>query len=297
MGIRPSFQFYPGDWMSDKELRRCSHELKGIWIDLLCILHDSDEYGILRWTMDELAQAVGTTTSKVKRLFDYGILKGGPMDTMVNGYTHVTKDGIEETLIPAQKGPLFYCKRMVKDEHLRQKRGSHGVKSIYNDNVPKKKASKDTIVNDKDDSKDTIQVSPSSPSSSSSSSSSTSLLRGSAKPKDDPGQEQEIRLLYSKGLARAIIAQYGSFLIITKDIELDPETEMLFDKIWTACDQSYPREYLLAFILTSFGKKDPQAFLITVLTRAKHSPSVDSMARAKKLFEKWDNSPKIEDVA
>ena len=31
---RPSFQFYPADWLGNTNLRRCSHSEKGAWIDV-----------------------------------------------------------------------------------------------------------------------------------------------------------------------------------------------------------------------------------------------------------------------
>jgi len=161
MAIRPSFQFYPDAWISNAKLKRCSHELKGIWIDIICLLHDSDEYGVLRWPLEDIAQAVGTTKTKVQKLADYGILCGGPKDTMVSSLVHVAKDKSEEILIESCEGPLWFSPRLIKDEHFRQKRGSHGSKSVYNDNVPKKKASKDTIGRSMEGS---IGVSPPTPS-------------------------------------------------------------------------------------------------------------------------------------
>lgn len=60
----PSFQFYPGDWLKDAELRRCSHAAKGVWIDMLCLMFECDERGVLAtagraWTFDEIVRAVG----------------------------------------------------------------------------------------------------------------------------------------------------------------------------------------------------------------------------------------------
>jgi hypothetical protein len=46
---RPSLQFYPADWMANRNLRRCSLAARGAWMDVLCVLHDSeDEYGLVR---------------------------------------------------------------------------------------------------------------------------------------------------------------------------------------------------------------------------------------------------------
>ncbi len=43
----PSFQFYPGDWLTDTSLRMCSPETRGVWIDLLCHMHMANERGFL----------------------------------------------------------------------------------------------------------------------------------------------------------------------------------------------------------------------------------------------------------
>src|SRR5713226_5956827 len=55
---RPAFQFYPGDWRSNAKLRRCSFAERGIWLEVMCLLHDSDEYGVLRWPLDDVGAEV-----------------------------------------------------------------------------------------------------------------------------------------------------------------------------------------------------------------------------------------------
>ena len=80
---RPSFQFYPGDWLSDLKLRRCSPAARGVWIDVLCALHDSDDgYGMVRWTLKELARTVGASMVHLRELVDKGVLRGS--DTHVD---------------------------------------------------------------------------------------------------------------------------------------------------------------------------------------------------------------------
>ena len=44
MSVRPSFQFYPGDWQSSSNLRRCTHGEKGAWVDVMCLMHDPVSY-------------------------------------------------------------------------------------------------------------------------------------------------------------------------------------------------------------------------------------------------------------
>ena len=82
MAKLPSFQFYPGDWMKDPNLRRCSHAAKGVWIDMLCLMFECDERGVLAsggvpWGLDEIARAVGgapdMTLSCVEELLAMGV--------------------------------------------------------------------------------------------------------------------------------------------------------------------------------------------------------------------------------
>lgn len=129
---RPSLQFYPGDWQSNPKLRRCSHAEKGIWLDVLCILHDQDEYGILRWPLKELALAVHAKPSALQGLVNKGVLKGadsdGECEKLVYIPRHGRKDGEPLTLIEAQPGPIWFSSRMVRDEYIRKVRAENEPK-------------------------------------------------------------------------------------------------------------------------------------------------------------------------
>lgn len=123
---RPSFQFYPADWRNNANLRRCSPAARGIWIDVICVLHDSDEYGMVRWPLNDLANAANAPIKLVRELVEKSVLKGH--DKTVDRpfiYTPRTgrKDGPPVTLIPTQAGPVWYSSRMVKDEYVRTVRG------------------------------------------------------------------------------------------------------------------------------------------------------------------------------
>lgn len=48
MSKKPSFQFYPGDWLKDTALRLCSPAARGIWMDMLCLLHECPQRGVFR---------------------------------------------------------------------------------------------------------------------------------------------------------------------------------------------------------------------------------------------------------
>jgi hypothetical protein len=162
---RPSFQFYPGDWFHDASLRACSLAARGLWADMLCIMHQGTPYGhltlpatgedgrkdVLRPILPHiLARMVGTSTEDVQRLLE---------ELESAGVFSRSEDGI------------IYSRRMVKDERLRESRANGGIQSLNNPNVPRPR----------DDRKDTLEGSfpPSfggSPSSSSSSSSSKNII-------------------------------------------------------------------------------------------------------------------------
>jgi hypothetical protein len=47
MSKLPWFKFYPKDWMGDSGLQMCSWETKGIFIEMICIMAESNRYGFL----------------------------------------------------------------------------------------------------------------------------------------------------------------------------------------------------------------------------------------------------------
>lgn len=124
---RPSFQFYPADWNTNSNLLRCSWAAQGAWVRVLCLLHDSDEYGLLRWTLKEMAQAIGAPVKLLTELAQKGVLKGADKGT-IEPYIYAPRSGRKTgdpvTLVPTQAGPLWYSSRMVRDEHVRQARGN-----------------------------------------------------------------------------------------------------------------------------------------------------------------------------
>lgn len=124
---RPSFQFYPADWLGNSNLRRCTHAEKGAWIDVMCLMHDAAEYGVLRWPLADIAQAVGCPVEILLALIAKGVMKGADdseCEPLIFTPRHANKDGDPVTLIPAEQGPVWFSSRMVVDEYKRQVRGS-----------------------------------------------------------------------------------------------------------------------------------------------------------------------------
>jgi hypothetical protein len=100
----PSFQFYPGDWLTDPKLNLCSPATKGVWIDLLCHMHLSDERGYLVFG-DVVLDANGI--QKLSKLNPKMFQKV---------YHELTTFGI----IQRDEHGRFFSKRMVHDEQARQ---------------------------------------------------------------------------------------------------------------------------------------------------------------------------------
>src|SRR5881394_2713806 len=110
MTKRPAFQFYPADWRKDAELQSCSIAARGLWHEMLCVMHECDPYGFLMvagkpMTMAQLARLAGITTRECQKL--------------------VAEIENVNVFSRAENGAIF-SRRMVKDEEVREKRAAGG---------------------------------------------------------------------------------------------------------------------------------------------------------------------------
>jgi hypothetical protein len=141
---RPSFQFYPSDWLRDTALRSCSTGARGLWIDMICFMHEGSPYGYLKVAEkvilpSNLARMVGETLE------------------VVEGWLNELKEaGVYDT----DNGAIF-SRRMIRDEELRQKR-AEGGKLGGNPNL---KVNHKVVVEDKQNPTPSSSSSPSSTSS------------------------------------------------------------------------------------------------------------------------------------
>src|SRR5262245_8608246 len=99
MTKRPSFQFYPADCRNDPAVRMCSLAARGLWWEMICVMHTCEPYGHLVAAglpikPEELARIVGEGARDVKRWL--GELESKAVFSR-------TAEGI------------IYCRRMVRD--------------------------------------------------------------------------------------------------------------------------------------------------------------------------------------
>lgn len=109
---RPSFQFYPGDWMRSTDLRCCSVGARGLWIDMICLMHEGKPYGHLK---------VG---DKVILPANLASITGATLADVDEWLSELMETGVCST---DEHGCIF-SRRMIRDEELRQIRAAGGSK-------------------------------------------------------------------------------------------------------------------------------------------------------------------------
>ena len=172
---RPAFQFYPADWRKDSALQSCSLSAQGLWINLMCVMHECDRYGHLSvndkpMTTAQISRISGISPKECQKILDE--LEGA-------GVFSRLPDG------------MIFSRRMVKDENLRNVRADAGRLG----GNPALLKHKD---NQEDNQTDNLSVKQSpTPSSSSSSSLTSTTVAKSAPP---PCPHLEIIALYAKRL-------------------------------------------------------------------------------------------------
>jgi hypothetical protein len=78
----PWLKFYPADWRADPALRMCSIAARGLWMEMLCVMHEANPRGVLLVnerpvTERQLAALAGvdlkTTTALLAELAEAGV--------------------------------------------------------------------------------------------------------------------------------------------------------------------------------------------------------------------------------
>lgn len=118
-------KFYWKDWQTDKKLRMCSIGARGLWMEMLCIMHDSEPFGHL--TMDN-----GQPMSDLQ----LAILANVPVDLVEDLIPELLKKGV----CSKDENGVLYCRRMIVEKQ-RSDVGKAAIQKRWNN--PKRPKSLD----------------------------------------------------------------------------------------------------------------------------------------------------------
>lgn len=132
----PALQFYVGDWRKDPGVQSLDLFTRGLWFEMLCIMHESEERGVLLLNgkpMPEkhLARFIGITLEELQKSLN-------EMEE-IGIFSKRVKDG------------AIFSRRMVKDERIlevRRKAGKMGGNpNLLNQNSSKRQPNTQPNVN------------------------------------------------------------------------------------------------------------------------------------------------------
>ena len=117
---QPWLKFYPRDWRGDQALRACSVTARGLWIEMLCVMHEASPYGHLilggrAVSNDILARVAGLGAEECSGLI-----------------AELESAGV---LSRTRKG-VIYSRRMVKD-NFRAEKGRKAVNKRWKEKPEK----------------------------------------------------------------------------------------------------------------------------------------------------------------
>lgn len=126
----PAFQFYPADWRKDVALGAVSPAARGLWFEMLCVMHECTPYGYLamhgRRMPDEIAAAQCRVRLDLYRRWVRELEEMGVLSRVgLGGSSPVDKGGASQLIggvmvggIEVEHGTIF-SRRMVRDHELR----------------------------------------------------------------------------------------------------------------------------------------------------------------------------------
>lgn len=102
-GKLPAFLFYPDAWLNDISLRRCTSGARGLWADMIAIMHRGEPYGHLQVNgvpieSKELSKITQNSQKNIKKWI---------RELTKQNVCGITKSGV------------IYSRRMVRDESKR----------------------------------------------------------------------------------------------------------------------------------------------------------------------------------
>ena len=106
----PWMKFYPSDWRSDPRLRICSLAARGLWMEMLAIMHEATPYGHL------LISGIPPTDAQL------AVLAGAPSDQIPELIGELETAGV----FSRTRSGAIYSRRMTRDFKKSEKNRKNG---------------------------------------------------------------------------------------------------------------------------------------------------------------------------
>jgi len=110
MASKLKFQFNPTDWLGDTFLRGCSAGARGVWVDMLCIMFESSQPGLL------LINGSHPSQKQLSRIFGCSVLE-------LNRYLSELQ---EAGVFSRNAEGVIFCRKMVRGAQISQIRKDSG---------------------------------------------------------------------------------------------------------------------------------------------------------------------------
>lgn len=106
----PWLKFYPSDWRADPALRMCSLAARGLWMEMLCLMHEATPRGHL------LVNGRAITSAQLASLVG---MDAGSVDVLLS---ELEQAGV----FSRKKNDVIFSRRMEKDENKSRKSRENG---------------------------------------------------------------------------------------------------------------------------------------------------------------------------
>jgi len=97
---RPWMKFYPADWRADPTLRNCGLTARGLWMEMLALMHESERYGHL------------LVNGKAPSDRQLAVQAGATIDEVVSAIAELESEGV----FSRDRNGTIYSRRMIRDE-------------------------------------------------------------------------------------------------------------------------------------------------------------------------------------
>ena len=117
---RPWLKFYTSDWRSDPALRMCSLGARGLWMEMLALMHEAEPYGHLLVKGQPVSER------------QLSLLVGAPLRVVSTHLSELREAGVFD-----EENSVIVSRRMVRD-HIKALKDKNNGKSGGNPNLTRK---------------------------------------------------------------------------------------------------------------------------------------------------------------